>query len=156
MSEIDFGALGINVDSGVKMPITFPGMIDPITDKVTGEQAYLLMQSEDSEDGKKFQRRMSRDAQRRMRKGGQKAFDDDDPIEFQVDKVTALTVGWNLIGPDGVALNVPFSKDTARKFFSRSDVGWLRREALLFASDAANFTKSLSTSSSSTPGQSSS
>lgn len=143
MSE--FAALGLNVSASVRMPIIYPGDDEPLKDE-EGKEAYLELLSEDSAEGRAFERRLSRDVVRKLRRGGRKAVDDEDPLEFQVDKLCTLITGWYLVAPGGKRIDVPFSVDKARALFSDPSLTWLRKQALFFVADAANFTKASSMS----------
>jgi hypothetical protein len=138
------GSLGLNTETGIRMPIVFPGASEPIklrdqAGEPTAAEAYLELLSEDSEAGRAFDRKNSRDAVIRAKR--QRGAPDEDPIEWQIERVCALTVGWQLARPDGTPIDLKYSKATARKLFSNPDMAWLRKQALLFIADTANFTK---------------
>lgn len=139
-------ALGVNTERGVRMPITLPGEAAPLTlrikdaeGRITEEEAYLELLSEDSSAGQELTRRRAKGAVIRAKKN--RGDPTEDPIEWQVDLVVALITGWRLARPDGTPIDLPFSKDAARKLLSNSDMSWLRREAVIFVSDASNFTR---------------
>lgn len=139
-----FAGLGINVDKAVRMPIVYPGQEEPLKDN-DGKEAYLELLAEDSAPGRQFEKKLTTRAVNRVRAGGRRTFDED-PTEFQIDKVTALLVGWYLVQPNGEPVtDYPFSQENARALISAPEMAWLRKQAMAFVSDNANFTKASST-----------
>jgi len=145
--DADISALSINVESGIRMPIIYPGMTDPLVDEA-GNEGYLELLSKDSAPGRKFFRKLQNTAVKKMwRSGGRlKGLDDEDAVEIEVDKLVVLMTGWHLVTPDGKAINTPFNEANVRKVMSLDGMAWLREAALAFADNAANFTKASSAS----------
>lgn len=142
-------SMGVNTARGVRMPIVFPGDVAPVRIKnaegePTEDVAYLELLSEDSPAGQELTRTRSKEAVARAKKN--RGDPSEDPIDWQVNLVVALIVGWRLARPDGTEIDLPFSKQAARRLLSNPDMGWLRRDAVMFVGDAANFTRALSKS----------
>lgn len=138
-----FAALAANVSDPFSMPIVSPLTEAVLKDKADKE-AFILFLSPDSDAGRKIDRAQAQQAFRKMR-SGRNLQDDDDLTEQQVDKLVAITVGWHLVDLDGNALDVPFSKENARELWTDPAMSWLRRQAWVFVSTAANFIRRSST-----------
>lgn len=146
-----FDALGVDVDVPVKMPIIYPGEVDPIVDEEKRE-GYIEFLPWDSEIGRKLDRKDFKDVVRRgfRQKSRAELLKDaeaDDPVEKQVERLAGLATSWHLVGPDGKAIEIPFSKENAEKLFASPKMGWLRRQAWVWINNEANFMKSPSKSS---------
>ncbi|MPZ41600.1 MAG: hypothetical protein GEU95_26855 [Rhizobiales bacterium] len=135
----EFGALEADNETPGRMDILHPGTEDVIRDH-QGNAAYLEILSPDSEPARKVDLARNRAVVRKLRSGRNRDVGDEDPIEDQVEKLVAVTVGWNLIDPKTrERMDVPFSKENARKLFSNPRLGWLRRQAFTYHNNEANF-----------------
>jgi hypothetical protein len=151
-------ALAVDINAPTRMPIIWPGEIDPITDdtggvdEVTGKllpgkEAYLEFLPYDCDENRALDRKNHVDG---VRKGFRqrsladlrKEAESEDPVEDQVDRLVALIVGWYLVGPDRKAIDFPFSKENARKLFSNPRFSWMRRRGFTYVVNEKNFMKS--------------
>ena len=161
MSDFVFGSMAVDVAASSRMPIVYPGEIDPITDDSggvdengnprPGKEGYIEFLPWDSDEGRKLDRALHTDV---VRKGfRQKSAaelraeaENADPAEDQVRRLVALCTGWHLVGPDRKVLDVPFSKANAETLFSSPQMAWLRRRAFAYVANERNFMKVSSSS----------
>jgi hypothetical protein len=127
-------------------------VINPDTEQAlrdgNGEECWIEFLSIDSEAGRKIERLRQGTLLRRMR-SGRTRLEDEDPIEYQADMLTALCTGWNL------GSEARFSSGAARDLFSSPEFGWLRRQCWVYVGSEANFIRRSSRTSSSSPSTSS-
>jgi hypothetical protein len=153
----DFGALSalaVDLRSTSRMPIILPGDVDPLTDNtggadekgnlLPGKEAYIEFLPWDSEENRALDRKKHVEGVRkgfRQRSAAdlRKEAEDEDPVEEQVERLVTLATGWHLVGPDRAVINVPFTKENARKLFSDAGFGWLRRRAYSYVVNERNF-----------------
>lgn len=127
-------ALATDVQSAARMTVVDHNEVT--LKDADGNECYIEFVSADSEDGRKIERARNAAQLTRLRNGRSI---DDDPVETQVELLTALARGWSF-GPDAD----PFTKDAARSLFADPEYAWLRKRAYTFVYSAANFTKSAS------------
>lgn len=148
MSDDPFAALSVDVEASFRMPIILPDTIEPLKD-VDGNESYIAFLAWDSEEGRKLDKIQTRDNIRRGFRQRSRAellaeAEKEDPIETQVDRLTALATGWHLVNPDKTVIDLPFSKEAARKLFANPKTAWLRRQAWTWVNNEANFMRSSS------------
>lgn len=146
-----FGKMGVVTDAAAKMPIIYPGEIDPVVD-AQGREGFVEFLPWDSEPGRALDRKKNVDQVRKGFRSRSRAelraeAEKEDPIEDQVERLVALATSWHLLEQDGTAIDVPFSKENARELFSAPEMGWLRRQAFAYVANEANFMKTSSKSS---------
>lgn len=136
--SIKLGALagvGADVDAPARMVVIHPDSQKVLLDS-SGAECFIEFLSPDSEVGRKLDRARGVAAMRRARSGRNRVDDDEDPVDIQIDTLTALATAWNF-GPDADA----FSADAARSLFSDPAFAWLRKQAYVFVYAEANFIK---------------
>lgn len=154
--------LAVQVDKPARMTLLNPFTRDvlkmpgpPGEDGKPGPdlEAWIDLLSNSSTAAKEHDRRMQdrnlRNVQLRRRLTG--ADMDADTVE----KLVALTTGWQLCTLDGRPLDLAFSKETAREVYSLPELSWLRDQCAEFVSDLGNFQKSPARDSSASPSTSS-
>ena len=156
-----FGTLGVDTKSTERMEIILPGEIDPLTDDSNGPDkpgnvAYIEFLPWDSEPGREFDRKRNVNNVRKGFRQKSRAelraeAEKEDPIEDQAERLSVLATGWHLVGPDRKVIDVPFSAANAYELFIANETAWLRRQAWVFVANEANFMKSSSNNSSSSP-----
>lgn len=134
--------LAVNVNHAARMTVIDVATQMPLKDQ-NGNDCYIEFLSVDSEIGRKIELDRSRAQVRKMRANKNI---DDDPIEVQVEMLTALATGWSF--GDGAD---PFTKEGARALFSDQEYAWLRKQAYVFVYTEANFFKTSSKPSSPSP-----
>jgi len=162
-----FGTLGVDTKSTERMEIILPGEIDPLTDDsgigkgengadLPGNVAYIEFLPWDSEPGREFDRKRNVNNVRKGFRQKSRAelraeAEKEDPIEDQAERLSVLATGWYLVGPDRKVIDVPFNAANAYELFIANETAWLRRQAWVFVANEANFMKSSSNNSSSSP-----
>lgn len=106
----------------------------PLTD-AKGNECYIDFLSIDSEVGRALDRARSQAAFRKMR-SGRNTTENEDPVETQVETLTALAKDW-FFGEDADK----FSPEAAKELFSTPEYAWLRKQAYVFVHAEANFIK---------------
>lgn len=135
----DFLLLGLNVSTPEMLVLIYPGTGDPLAD-MDGKKAYLELLSEDSEAGREFDRQRSRETLQRARKGGGvSSVMNEDPFSESLDRILALLTGWYLVAPDKNPIDMPFTKENARKVLSHPSTQWMLKQAVAFVRDGRNF-----------------
>jgi hypothetical protein len=132
------------IDADTQRPLT------AIDGKDEGErpilkECYIDFMSIDSEAGRKLDRVRNAAAFRKAR-SGRNIVDDEDPVDVQVETLTALTTGW-YFGPDAEV----FTSAAARELFANPEYAWLRKQGYVFVHSEANFIKRSSTTSAASP-----
>ncbi|QUS39556.1 hypothetical protein RPMA_12450 [Tardiphaga alba] len=145
-----FASLGVNTSTSARMEIILPGEIDPLTDGA-GNVAYIEFLPWDSEPGRAYDRRKTTEAVRkgfrqRSRAELRAEAENEDMAAEQAERLSALAVGWHLVGPDKGVIDVPFSKENANELFASPETAWLRRQAWVYVANEANFMKGSSKS----------
>lgn len=137
-----FAGMNLPVDTPAKLVLVHPTTRQPLRND-TGEEAYILLYSNDSEIARNhnlaIQRRRLRAARGRMRI---------EPEEIEADTVelfARLTAGWLLVGLDGAVLDVPFSVENARELYAAPPLAWVREQVDEFVADRGNFSQPSST-----------
>lgn len=148
MNPSEFGGLAAAVDTPYRMTIVHPATSKPITTKDGSQTAYVDLLSLDSAAGRKVAKERSAAAIKRAARLRDEEDDVDiDPVEQQVETLTAVTVGWLLIDPTtGQPLDYPWSPEAARHLWSAPEMAWLRRRAYVRVIDEANFLRASSAS----------
>lgn len=145
-----FGALALEVDAPARMTINHPNTGLPIRD-AKGDVAWIDLYSNDSQIAVKA-RRLITNSRLRMRN---RDAVDAERLEIEGTELLAdLTVGWNLLAPDGSKIDVPYSRQNAIELYSDHAIPWLREQVDTFVGNRANFSRASSTTSSLTPSKS--
>lgn len=140
-------AVATQVESAARMTVVDPD--ERVLIDADGKECWIDFLSADSEAGRKVERSRNR-AQFARARSGRNTDIDDDPVEVQVEILTALATGW-YFGPDAD----PFSKAAAKALFADPEYAWLRKRSYTFVYSAANFIKRSSKTSSPSPSTSS-
>lgn len=148
-NELDaLEALAVNVTTPARMPIIWPGEIDPIVD-ADGKEAYLEFLPWDCDANRALDRKnhvngvrkgFRQRSQAELREEAEK----EDPVEDQVERLVVLISGWYLVGPNKEPIKVPFSKENARTLFANPKFAWLRRRGFSFVVNEKNFMRNSS------------
>lgn len=137
-------SVGLDVETAQKMPLIGPGDDEPHHDK-DGVEAHFLLLSEDSGSGRSFSRRYQQTIMQKVRRSGlKKAQAEEDPAEFEADKVCALIRGWHLVAASGEVLDLPCTPENVKALLLHPDYPWMRRDAAAFVANAANFRRASS------------
>ena len=135
-----FAKLALPVEKPARMFIVHPITRQKLVDE-KGNPAYIDLFSTDSSEA----RRHDREAYRRRSNIPQGIKLTAEEIEAETaSTLAALTVGWHLVGQDGVAVDVPLSPENARELYSEPGLSWLREQVDFFVRGRANFTNASS------------
>jgi hypothetical protein len=143
-----FGSLAAN-DTPFRVVLIDPVSGSAIQDN-DGKEAYVEVRAADGAAGRKFDKEERAAAIERARKGVTDA--PADPLERNIAKCAALTVGWYLVDPDtSEEIAVPCTVDNAKEFYSLPATNWFL-QVWIRATDNGNFSQR--SAKSSTPSQS--
>jgi hypothetical protein len=131
-------SVAADVSKPARMEVINVDTEKPLTD-ADGQPCWIDFYSADSEAGRKLDRERSAAAVRKFRSGRNRVDDGEDPVDVQVETLSALAAGW-YFGPDAEE----FSASAARKLFADPAFAWLRKQAYVFVNAEANFIKSSS------------
>lgn len=131
-----FGALAADISKPFRVYL-----LDPVTDQrikdKDGNEAYVEVYSIiDSDRAIQFDKEHRTSLARRARR----TEDEDNIRDFNAAKLARLTAGWHLVDPaTGETIEVDCTEANAEELYSDPGAGWVFRQALLGASDTANF-----------------
>lgn len=149
-----FDALHLEVDKPARMTVMLPGMPQPLCD-TAGEPAWIDLLSHDSIAAQQFD---DRQAEMMLQKRQASPGYIPPPIEARrqlVERAAALTVGWRLLGLDGSALDVAFSREAAIELYGDHRMQWLFDQVVTHLHRRQNFMPAKSSASSPSPNTSS-
>lgn len=135
-----FEGLGLSTDTPSKMILVHPVTRQPLRDE-DGNEGYIDLYSSDSDVARKYDREVTR---RRLNQRGQIRLSPEELEAEGLDKLAALTAGWNLVALNGKKLDVPCNTQNARELYSIPSMTWIRDQVNEFAVDRANFAKASS------------
>lgn len=111
-----FGSLSSGMAASYRVKLIDPLTDMPLKDK-DGAQAYIDVQSAQSETGRSFDRMRQQASLSRMNLGTV-VEDEADPLKQNAEKLAALTVGWHLVDPvTKEALDVECSREAAAELY---------------------------------------
>lgn len=137
-----FASLALPVEKASRMTILHPVTRQPLKNG-DGREAYIEMLSIDSEVAQKHR---TASQQRRLNMGIRAKLNAEELEQESIDLLAWLTVGWHLVGFDGEVIDVPFSKENARKLYGQHALAWLREQVDQYVADRGNFSGASSTS----------
>ena len=131
-------ASALDTEHSAQMHIVDPDSGRTLCDD-DGNECYIEFMAIDSSIGRKLERDRSVAQMRKLRSGRNTDLDDD-PVDVQVETLTALATGW-YFGRDADE----FSKTAAKTLFNDPAYAWLRKQAYTFVYTSGNFIRRSST-----------
>lgn len=125
--------LGLEVLKPVRMPVLHPATGEALTNKDTGEEAYILVSNLNSPEVQAFNRRKNDAA-----KTGAKR---DDEADFR-ERVAVLVKGWSMVDFEGNAIDLPYSPEEALALVNDPEMYWVLSQIMTFVTNDANFLRS--------------
>lgn len=133
-----FDALELDVDAPSRMTIVHPITKQPLRD-ANGNEAYIDLRSPDSEEARKYERKLTNERLALARKSRFSAITAEQLEAEQVGRLANLTVGWRLLALDGSPLDIEFSSSNARELYENRHMAWLRSQVEAHLDDTTNF-----------------
>ncbi len=135
-----FGALSVPVDQPARLELMHPWTGQPLRSAPNGSgeepvAAYIDLLPATSAVGKMHDRQMlDKNLRRGVRRMSAEELEAD-----QIEKLSKLTKGWQLVGLDGTKMDVEFSVANARELYSFPESGWITDQCRSFCEDLGNF-----------------
>lgn len=134
-----FGSMMLAVDKPARMFIKHPVTMKVIENS-KGEKAYIDLYSADSEIAERHRLAWQQDRlERTIESRGKVKPDLAEEQKSETELLVALTADWHLIDPSGNDIELMFSPDAAREFYSARGVRYVREQAEAFIYERANF-----------------
>lgn len=140
-----FGALAIDTTVTSRMPLLLPGDVDPITDEAD-QVGYIEFLPWDAKPGRDFDAKRNRENIGKGFRAKSRAellaeAQNEDQAAITAQRVALLVTGWHLVGPDRKVIDLPFSPENVADLFTDPETAWIRRAAVAYVQNEANFMK---------------
>lgn len=130
-----FSGLGIRAETPARMVVRHPVTGRPLVNAATGEEAFILLLSGDSQAAKQARHKIQQERiDNRVRK-----ITLADAEEENTRVMAALVRGWSLATLEGEPLDVECSPSTAYELFSSPDTAFVAEQAVEFVGHRGNF-----------------
>lgn len=131
-------ALGVEVETPVRMPLLHPETSLPLVDAESGEPAYFDVLNPNSPT---VQAEEKARARARGKPPTNETQDQKDAREEKAffERLSTMIRGWNLVTLDGKKLDVPYSPENALAVLQAPALYPYRNQLMQFASETANF-----------------
>ncbi|MEH2508694.1 hypothetical protein V1291_000048 [Nitrobacteraceae bacterium AZCC 1564] len=131
-------------------------LIDQITDKPivdkAGNKAFIEIYSTDSPQGLAFDKEQRAAFRRKAMKSRNGVAEPPDQLDENIQKAAVLTKSWHLVDPStSEVIDVPCTRENAIELYSSPGMNWLFVQVWVATTDAANFMKRSSQTSSPSP-----
>ena len=127
--------LKVHADKPARLTVVNPYTRAPLTVTDTDIVCWVDVLSDSSAVGAALVREQTdKIFQRRGRPIKPEDFEKD-----QVEKAARLTVNWGLVSLSGDAIDLPYTRSTARDVYAMPELRWLRDQVLDFSAELGNF-----------------
>jgi len=140
-----FSALGVPTDQTARLELMHPYTGQPLRSSPNGSgeepvTAYIDLLPVTSTVGKMHDRAM---LDKNLRRGVRRLSAEELEAD-QIEKLSKLTKGWQLVGLDGAKMDVEFSQSNARELYSFPESAWITDQIRSFVEDFGNFKQAAS------------